>query len=114
MRRCASTGTCATPRIRRDRLGDDASRRLGREEYLCDPLFRKFSYIEQGGTKFSVYGPQIIGRGLRRVNALGKDWEQCHVVDHPIFKHDWLWEMLRAYKYEAPLNPGDVIDDAKT
>jgi type III restriction enzyme len=76
-------------------------------------LFRKFSYIEQGGTKFSVYGPQIIGRGLRRVNAHGKDWEQCHVVDHPIFKHDWLWEMLRAYKYREPLNPGDVIDEAK-
>jgi hypothetical protein len=76
-------------------------------------LFRKFSYIEQGGTKFSVYGPQIIGRGLRRVKPHGNDWEQCHVVDHPIFKHDWLWEMLRAYKYEAPLNPGDVIDTAK-
>ncbi|MEX0683929.1 MAG: DEAD/DEAH box helicase family protein [Dehalococcoidia bacterium] len=76
-------------------------------------LFRKFSYIETGGTKFSVYGPQIIGRGLRRVNARGKDWEQCHVIDHPIYKHDWLWEMIEASKYGAPLNPGDHIDKAK-
>ena len=76
-------------------------------------LFRKFCYTETGGLKFSVYGPQIIGRGLRRINARGKDWEQCHVIDHPIFKHDWLWEMIEAYKYSAPLNPGDVIDTAK-
>src|SRR3989339_1164779 len=30
-------------------------------------LFRKFSYKEVGGQKFSVYGPQVIGRGLRRM-----------------------------------------------
>lgn len=76
-------------------------------------LFRKFSFLQMGDTKFSVYGPQIIGRGLRRVNAHGKDWEQCHVIDHPIFKHDWLWDMLSAEKYQGPLNPGDIIDDAK-
>ena len=76
-------------------------------------LFRKFSYTQMGKTKFSVYGPQIIGRGLRRVNAQGKDWEQCHVIDHPIFKHDWLWEMIEAYRYTEPLNPGDIIDTAK-
>ncbi len=76
-------------------------------------LFRKFSFTQMGDTKFSVYGPQIIGRGLRRVNARGKDWEQCHVIDHPIFKHDWLWEMIEADRYAAPLNPGDIIDTAK-
>jgi len=76
-------------------------------------LFRKFSFTQMGDTKFSVYGPQIIGRGLRRVNAQGKDWEQCHVIDHPIYKHDWLWEMIAADRYQAPLNPGDVIDTAK-
>jgi hypothetical protein len=76
-------------------------------------LFRKFSYTQVGDTKFSVYGPQIIGRGLRRVNALGKDWEQCHVIDHPIYKHDWLWDMIAADRYGTPLNPGDVIDTAK-
>ena len=76
-------------------------------------LFRKFCYTQVGETKFSVYGPQIIGRGLRRINAQGKDWEQCHVIDHPIFKHDWLWEMIEAYRYTEPLNPGDIIDTAK-
>lgn len=76
-------------------------------------LFRKFSFTQVGDTKFSVYGPQIIGRGLRRVNVRGDDWEQCHVIDHPIFKHDWLWEMIEASKYEVPLNPGEVIDTAK-
>jgi superfamily II DNA or RNA helicase len=76
-------------------------------------LFRKFSFTQMGDTKFSVYGPQIIGRGLRRVNAHGKDWEQCHVIDHPIFKHDWLWDMIEAEHYTEALNPGDVIDLAK-
>jgi len=76
-------------------------------------LFRKFSYTEVGNRKFSVYGPQIIGRGLRRVNARGLQWEQCHVIDHPIFKHDWLWEMIEADRYTSPLNPGDTIDSEK-
>ncbi len=76
-------------------------------------LFRKFSYTQMGDQKFSVYGPQIIGRGLRRVNARGRDWEQCHVIDHPIFKHDWLWDMIAAERYSEPLNPGDVIDISK-
>jgi hypothetical protein len=35
------------------------------------------------------------------------------VVDHPIFKHDWLWGMIEAYQYPESLNPGDVIDEAK-
>jgi len=76
-------------------------------------LFRKFSYTKIGEQIHSVYGPQIIGRGLRRINPLSDEWEQCHVVDHPIFKHDWLWEMIEAYQYPESLNPGDVIDEAK-
>lgn len=76
-------------------------------------LFRKFSYTKIGDQIYSVYGPQIIGRGLRRINPLSQEWEQCHVVDHPIFKHDWLWEMIEAYHYPESLNPGDVIDEAK-
>src|SRR3989338_868376 len=31
-------------------------------------LFRKFCYKEIDGQKFSVYGPQVIGRGLRRMS----------------------------------------------
>lgn len=75
-------------------------------------LFRKFSFTQMGDQKFSVYGPQIIGRGLRRVNAR-RDWERCDVIDHPIFKHDWLWDMLSAERYSQPLNPGDTIDVSK-
>ncbi|MBI5706549.1 MAG: DEAD/DEAH box helicase family protein [Armatimonadetes bacterium] len=74
-------------------------------------LFRKFSYKEVGNQKYSVYGPQVIGRGLRRANKRRDIREQCHVIDHPIFKHDWLWDMLAADRYQAPLNPGDVIDE---
>ena len=46
-----------------------------------------------------VYGPQIIGRGLRRVRRpdIGSDEGQiCAIVDHPKLEHDWLWELLKA------------------
>ncbi len=76
-------------------------------------LFRKFSYTKIGDQIYSVYGPQIIGRGLRRINPSSNEWEQCHVVDHPIFKHNWLWDMIEAYEYPESLNPGDAIDEAK-
>jgi len=76
-------------------------------------LFRKFSYTKIGDQIYSVYGQQIIGRGLRRINPISDEWEQCHVVDHPIFKHEWLWKMIEAYEYPERLNPGDVIDEQK-
>lgn len=76
-------------------------------------LFRKFSFTTIGDRIHSVYGPQVIGRGLRRINPLSDEWEQCHVVDHPVLKHDWLWEMIEAYQYPDTLNPGDIIDEAK-
>ena len=46
-----------------------------------------------------VYGPQIIGRGLRRVRRpdIAPDEPQiCAVVGHPKLDHEWLWELLRA------------------
>ena len=46
-----------------------------------------------------VYGPQVVGRGLRRVrrDGIAPDEPQiCAVVDHPKLEHDWLWELLRA------------------
>ena len=46
-----------------------------------------------------VYGPQIIGRGLRRVRGPGiaSDEQQiCAVVDHEKLDHAWLWDLLRA------------------
>lgn len=79
-------------------------------------LFRKFCYKlnEYTGDKYSVYGQQVIGRGLRRIDPHNKEeWEQCLVVDHPVLKHDWLWEMLEAEQYEGTLNPDDIIDIKK-
>lgn len=79
-------------------------------------LFRKFSYKlnENTGERYSVYGQQVIGRGLRRINPQNKDeWEQCLVVDHPVLQHDWLWEMLDADQYQGSLNPNELIDVKK-
>jgi len=79
-------------------------------------LFRKFCYNYNQYTreKYSVYGQQVIGRGLRRINPQDLDhWEQCLVVDHPVLQHDWLWEMLDADQYQGTLNPEDVIDIKK-
>ena len=75
-------------------------------------LFRKFCYKlnEYTGEKYSVYGQQVIGRGLRRIDPQNnEEWEQCLVVDHPILKHDWLWEMLDADQYEGALNPDELL-----
>jgi len=79
-------------------------------------LFRKFCYKlnEYTGEKYSVYGQQVIGRGLRRIEPQNtEEWEQCLVIDHPILKHDWLWEMLDADQYEGSLNPDELIDVQK-
>lgn len=56
-------------------------------------LLRKFSS--------SVYGQQVIGRGLRRVRTRGVEAEEpqiCAVVDHPKLEHDWLWPIFDARK----------------
>ena len=74
-------------------------------------LFRKFSYKEIDGEIFSVYGPQVIGRGLRRMSKDQERWESLFVIDHPILKHDWLWENLKATKYPDALDPANVIID---
>lgn len=76
-------------------------------------LYRKFCYKEIQGKKMSVYGPQVIGRGLRRIIVGKERWESLFVVDHPILKHDWLWDQLDAARYDTPLNPGEVIDERK-
>jgi len=52
-------------------------------------LLRKFSS--------SVYGQQVIGRGLRRVRrrGIGPDEPQiCAIVDHPKLEHQWLWDIF--------------------
>jgi superfamily II DNA or RNA helicase len=72
-------------------------------------LFRKFSYIKKGDQIYTVYGPQIIGRGLRKINK-GKQVDHLLVVDHPVFSHNWLWELMGSQMYAKPLNPGEAID----
>jgi hypothetical protein len=76
-------------------------------------LFRKFCYKQVGDKVMSVYGHQVIGRGLRRIIISKDRWESLYVVDHPILKHDWLWDQLDAAKYQGSLNPGDIIDEQK-
>ena len=46
-----------------------------------------------------VYGPQVVGRGLRRVRRDGIRADEpqiCAIVDHPKLDHEWLWNLLRA------------------
>jgi len=74
-------------------------------------LFRKFSYTTVDGQIFSVYGPQVIGRGLRRMSKNPEEWESLFIVDHPILKHSWLWDHLRASVYPDELDPAKVIID---
>jgi len=74
-------------------------------------LFRKFSYKEVDGQIFSVYGPQVIGRGLRRMSRNPEEWESLFVVDHPILKYKWLWDHLKATEYPDALDPAGVVVD---
>ena len=74
-------------------------------------LFRKFCYREVDGQIFSVYGPQVIGRGLRRMSKDLEKWESLFIVDPPILKHSWLWDHLKATQYPDELDPANVIID---
>lgn len=71
-------------------------------------LFRKFSYQKKGDMIYTVYGPQIIGRGLRRIRP-AREQDHLFTVDHPAFDHGWLWKLLSATEYAKPLNPGDPV-----
>jgi hypothetical protein len=71
-------------------------------------LFRKFSYQKKGDMIYTVYGPQIIGRGLRRIRPAGEP-DHLFAIDHPAFNHSWLWKLLSATEYAKPLNPGDAV-----
>ena len=74
-------------------------------------LFRKFCYKKIDDQIFSVYGPQVIGRGLRRMSKNPEEWESLFVVDHPILKHNWLWDYLKAIRYPDALDPANIIID---
>jgi superfamily II DNA or RNA helicase len=73
-------------------------------------LFRKFSFQKKGERIYTVYGPQIIGRGLRRIRP-PSERDHLFAIDHPAFNHGWLWQLLAAHEYAKPLNPGDAVDE---
>ena len=70
-------------------------------------LLRKFSS--------TVYGQQVIGRGLRRVRGkhINSDEPQiCAVVDHPKLEHEWLWSIFDAKKRTDVLIE-DIFDETE-
>ena len=70
-------------------------------------LLRKFSS--------SVYGQQVVGRGLRRVRTNGVAAEEpqiCAVVDHPKLEHDWLWSIFDARK-RTEVSIDDEFDETE-
>lgn len=75
-------------------------------------LFRKFSYQKKWDQIHTVYWPQIIGRGLRKIrNSTERDL--LFVIDHPAFDHKWLWENLSATEYKTSFNPWDTVDESQ-
>jgi len=38
-------------------------------------------------------------------------WEMLFIVDHPILKHKWLWDNLKATQYPDVLDPANIIID---
>ena len=72
-------------------------------------LFRKFTYQMKGDRTYTVYGPQIIGRGLRRTRPPNEP-DYLFTIDHPAFNHGWLWELLAAQEYAKPLNPNEQVE----
>ncbi len=74
-------------------------------------LLRRFTCRWVEGRPMSTFGPQTIGRGLRRIKppALTTEWERCLVVDHPILDHQWLWDELGADVISKKYEPGEGI-----
>ena len=60
-----------------------------------------------------VFGQQIIGRGLRKINKTSLDRETLSVVDHPQLQHDWLWKKMRVTKTIDDVMPNEEIEIPK-
>lgn len=58
-----------------------------------------------------VFGQQIIGRGLRKINKTSPDPEVLFVVDHPMLDHGWLWKMMNVSRIRQDVLPNEVIDE---
>jgi hypothetical protein len=41
------------------------------------------------------------------------EWESLFIVDHPILKHSWLWDHLKATEYPDALDPANIIIDTE-
>ena len=57
-----------------------------------------------------VFGQQIIGRGLRKVNKASQNPETLFVIDHPKLDHGWLWKMMNVSRIRQDVLPNEVID----
>ncbi|MEM0050585.1 MAG: DEAD/DEAH box helicase family protein [Candidatus Bathyarchaeia archaeon] len=58
-----------------------------------------------------VFGKQIIGRGLRKVNKKSPDPEILHVIDHPMMDHGWLWRLMNVSRIRQDILPSTVIEE---
>lgn len=58
-----------------------------------------------------VFGQQIIGRGLRKINKGSSDPEVLFVVDHPKLDHNWLWKLMNVSRIRQDILPGDEITE---
>ena len=58
-----------------------------------------------------VFGQQIIGRGLRKINKRSPEREILSIVDHPKMQHDWLWNKMHVARIRQEVLPGDSIEE---
>ncbi|MEM3698175.1 MAG: DEAD/DEAH box helicase family protein [Candidatus Bathyarchaeia archaeon] len=58
-----------------------------------------------------VFGQQIIGRGLRKINKKSPNREILSIVDHPKMQHDWLWNKMHVARIRQEVLPGDSIEE---
>lgn len=56
-----------------------------------------------------VFGQQIIGRGLRKINKGSSNPEILFVVDHPKLDHSWLWKLMNVSRIRQDILPNDEI-----
>lgn len=77
-------------------------------------LLRRFTCRWVDDRPMSTFGPQTIGRGLRRIKppSVSREWERCIVVDHPVLDHQWLWDELGADVITKKFEPGESITEA--
>ena len=58
-----------------------------------------------------VFGKQIIGRGLRKIEKKNPEPEILHVIDHPLMDHGWLWRMMNVSRIRQDILPSEVIEE---